>query len=91
MADKIYPKGLRGFKPHATAPEFVLGTLIITPSELTGWMNENASLATDYKGTPQFRCQILKGDNGPYIVLDQYKAKEQHSEPSTGDDSGLPF
>lgn len=82
MADKIYPKGIRVFPPRAGAPEWVLGTILLTPAELTAWLADNAQYLTDYKGNPQLRCQLLKGKDGPYITVDTYKAPEKAADES---------
>lgn len=78
--EKIYPKGIRTFKPHENAPEFVKGALIITPTELISFCDENPQLMTEYNGTPQLKCQMLHGDNGIYITVDTWK-KEASNEP----------
>ena len=36
--EKIYPQGLRTFAKNEKAPDFVLGTLVITPNELIKWL-----------------------------------------------------
>ena len=87
---KIYPKGLRTFPKNENAPEFVLGTLIITPNDLITWIKENESLLTDYNGSKQLKLQMLKGNKGIYFVVDTYK-----STPANGLTNGvkddLPF
>jgi hypothetical protein len=83
---KIYPKGLRTFPKNEKQPDFVLGTLMITPNELVSWLRENESLLTDYKGTKQLKLQMLNGDKGIYFVVDTY-AKDK--ELTKSDD--LPF
>jgi len=70
---KIYPKGLRTFAKNEKAPSFVLGTLVITPNELTSWIRENESLLSDYNGSKQLKLQILQGDKGIYFTVDTYK------------------
>ena len=93
MSDKIYPKGLRVFPPHANAPEFVKGTLIVTPRELIDFCKERAELLTDYKGTKQLKCQILEGDKGIYFQVDTWKP-ELRQAPQMGEDDDnepLPF
>ena len=90
MSEKIYPKGLRTFKPHENAPEFVKGTLIITPTELVQFCEENEHLMRSYNDTPQLRCQMLHGDNGIYITVDTWKKEEITKEKiSTPDGLGL--
>lgn len=97
---KIYPKGIRTFKPHENAPEFVKGALIITPSELLKFCEENKELMTEYNGTPQLKCQILHGDNGIYITVDTWKkdgANDGANDGASGEpiqgpeDDSLPF
>lgn len=78
---KIYPKGLRTFDKNANAPEFVLGTLIITPNELVAWLKENANYLTDYNGTKQLKLQILKGEKGVYFTVDTFVPKAKNETP----------
>ena len=75
--EKIYVKGLRTFAKNEKAPDFVLGTLIITPNELVQWLKENEQYLTDYKGTKQLKCQILNGDKGIYFTVDTWKPFNQ--------------
>lgn len=93
---KIYPKGLRTFAKHDNAPDFVKGTLIVTPNELVKFCKENEGLLTEYNGTKQLKCQILEGDNGLYFVVDTWKHTNQAPDkaPSNNVDDlgdGLPF
>ena len=87
MSDVIYPEGVRTFKKHEKAPEFVLGTVIITPNELVKWLKENPQYLTDYKGEKQIKLQCLKKrDGGITFQVDNYRAadpvqKIQESEP----------
>lgn len=74
--EKIYPKGIRVFKPNAGAPEWVLGTLLLTPHELLAWIEQNKQYMSEYQGNPQLRCQLLKGKDVPYITVDTYKKTE---------------
>jgi len=73
-AEKIYVKGFRTFPKHEKAPDFVLGSLIITPNEFFDWLEENKHLLQEYKDDKQLKCQILKGDKGISFVVDTYKA-----------------
>ncbi len=94
MADKIFPKGIVSFAKHANAPDFVLGTVVINPNELIGWLKENANLMTDYKGEKQIRFQLTMSKDGrPSFAVDTYKKPEaapeaDNSIPST---DGLVF
>lgn len=68
-----YPKGIIIFKPHEKAPDFVKGSVVITPKDFRDWCNENAEAATDYKGSKQFRFSLKEGKKGLYLELDTYK------------------
>lgn len=102
MADKIYPKGIRIFKPREGAPDWVLGTMIVTPSELEQWVKDNQQYMSDYNGTAQLKCDLLKGKDGPYIAVNTYKpANTQTTGNGTSEETkgaaeidindGLPF
>lgn len=82
--EKIYPKGIMCFDKHGSAPDFVIGTVIITPRELVDWIKENPTLLTEYKESKQLKLQMLKGSKGPYLVVDTYKA-----QPKTEADPAL--
>ncbi len=82
MADKaIYPEGVAAFNPHEKAPEFVLGTLVITPNDLVSWLKANPDYLTEYKGKKQLKLQIKKGTKGIYTTVDTYKPKNTDSLP----------
>ena len=84
MTDKIYPKGLIIFKPHDNAPDFVKGSLVITPNDLVEFCKENLALMTEYNGKKQLRCQLLEGRDGLYLQVDTYRA-----QPQQPDDGGM--
>lgn len=76
MSDKIYPKGIRVFPKHAKAPEFVLGTVIVSVDEFVAWVNDNHQLLTEYNGEQQLKLQLLTGNKGIYMQVDTYKKEE---------------
>lgn len=88
---KIYPKGLRTFKPHDNAPDFVKGTLLITPNELIEWLKDNSQYLTDYKGAKQLKCQILDGKDGLYFQVDTWKKDEGSTPASSQETNDPPF
>ena len=47
--EKIYPKGIMCFPKGDKAPEFVLGTVLITLNDLITFCKENPNLLTEYK------------------------------------------
>ena len=74
MADQILPKGVRMFNKHQNAPDFVVGSLVITPNDLVAWLKEQPGLMTDYNGAKQIRLQVLKSKDGNlYCAVDTYK------------------
>ena len=95
MSEKVYPKGLRTFPPREGAPDFVKGTLIITPRDLVEFIKERPGLLTEYNGAKQLKCNILEGDKGLYFVVDTWKPDpNQRPEPQPevdGNAEPLPF
>lgn len=91
MSEKIYPEGLRFFNKKDSQPDFVIGSLIITPRQLTDWIKANPSLLTEYNEQKQLKLQILKGDKGMYSVVDTYKPKTDNKTESKNDNDDLPF
>ena len=87
----IYPAGIRFFEKHQNAPDFVLGTMIVTPSELKKWCDENDELLKDYQGNRQLRLQLKKGSSGVYATVDTYEPKPTGLSASTPSTDGLPF
>jgi len=89
---KIYPKGIMCFEKHKNAPDFVLGSMVITPNQLMAWLRENEGLLTEYKGEKQLRLQVLNGNKGMYLAVDTYKPKTgvEGFNPKQ-DDGDLPF
>lgn len=82
--ETIYAKGLRMFNKHENAPEFVLGSMVITIQEFKDFVNNNQHLLTEYNGNKQLRCTLMKGDKGMYFAVDTYKKdqkpQEQHKQ-----------
>lgn len=91
--EKVFLKGFRTFAKHENAPDFVLGTLLITPNEFVSWLKENSQYLTEYKGDKQLKVQILQGQKGINFVVDTYKKEENKQEPKgvSQPKSDLPF
>ena len=89
MSQTVYAKGVRLFPAHSNAPDFVKGTIIITPRELVGFIKENPELLTDYNGEKQLKLQLLEGDKGLYTKVDTFKPSGGGSQDE--DDEPLPF
>jgi len=87
MSDKVYVKGMRVFPPHENAPDFVKGSLIITPRELVEFLKTQKERFTEYKGMKQLKCQILEGDNGLYFMVDTYKKPDEFPDGNIESDA----
>ncbi len=78
MADQILPKGLRFFPKGQNAPDFVLGTMVITMNDLFAFCKENETLVTEYNGAKQLKLQLLKSKEGKlYAAVDTFKPTPQ--------------
>ncbi len=94
MADKVFAKGIRTFAKHNSAPDFVLGELVITPNELFTWLKgEGAQYLTEYKDVKQLKLQVTKSrDGGLMLAVNTYKPQPQSQAPQTqAEPDGLPF
>ncbi len=91
MADQILPEGIRFFPKNDKAPDFVLGTMIITPNDLYEWLKANPHLLTEYKKKKQIKLQLLNSKGGKiYAAVDTWKPGEA-AATAQGDPQGLPF
>jgi hypothetical protein len=93
---KIYPEGIRTFKPHEKAPDFVLGSMIITLNDLIKFCKDNPDLLTEYKGNKQLKCKLLNGKYGVNIEVDTWKPEKREDNTTKVDefndvDDLLPF
>jgi hypothetical protein len=86
MAETIYPKGIRTFAKHDKAPDFILGSVIISLNEFFKWVKENPELQTEYDGNKQLKltCMTKKG-GGITFSVDTYKptAKTEPQQSAT--------
>ena len=81
--EKIKPNGIMTFKRNDKAPEFILGTMVITPSILTEWCERNSQYLSDYKGESQLKLTVMSGQYGLNICVDTWKPtnKDNRSAP----------
>lgn len=86
MADKIYVTGFRAFPKHEKAPDFVLGTLVISLDDFKAFVNGEAKqYLSEYKGKKQLKIQVTKGKEGGLVfAVDTWKA-EAKAEPTFED------
>jgi len=102
--ETIFAEGIRTFGRNEKAPDFVLGSIVITLEDFKAWVNSNQQYLTDYNGKKQIKLQVLKkkDGNGITVIVDNFKptpkTMEQKIEPLmqqfdgvVEDNSGLPF
>lgn len=74
MSEQKFAEGIRVFNKHEKAPDFVIGSLVITLNELINFCKDNPGLLSDYKGEKQLKLQLQKSKNGNLVaVIDTYK------------------
>ena len=90
MADKIFPEGIRVFKPHDNAPEFVKAELSIDAVALASWLKTN--------GKPNVKLTLKQSQKGSYYLeVNTYEGKAEAKAESlsnggvTPQDIDLPF
>ena len=72
--DNKLVSGIRYFEKRQNAPDFVLGSLVITPNDLWKFCKDNPEILTDYNGNKQLKMQILKSKAGnAYLAVDTFK------------------
>ena len=93
MADQILPQGIRFFPKNEKAPDFVLGTLVVTLDDLTQFFNERADLLTEYNNKKQLKLQLLKSKDGKlYAAVDTFKPQPRTEQPQpTAPEEKLPW
>jgi hypothetical protein len=65
MSDqKKYADGFRWFDRKDNQPDFVLGSISVTPAKLLEWVNANPELTSEYQGDKQVWFQVLKSKDG---------------------------
>jgi len=82
--ETIYFQGVRTFPKNDKAPEFVLGTGVISLNEFFQWVKENPQLQTEYEGKKQLRFQVLKKkDGGVTFTVDTFKPTAKTEPPQS--------
>ena len=96
MAEQILPQGIRFFPKNDKAPDFVLGTLVVTLDDLTQFFQDRSDLLTEYNNKKQLKLQLLRSKEGKlYAAVDTFKPQPKDTAPQQAavvdDDLGLPF
>ena len=94
MADQILPEGIRFFPKGQNAPDFVLGTMVVTINDLVAFAKARPELLTEYNGQKQLKLQLLNSKQGKlYAAVDTFKPQTQEAAPAPMEDplDSLPF
>ena len=96
MNEKIFAEGIRFFPPGEKAPDYIIGTLVITPNDLIGWLKNNSHLLKEYKDKKQLRLNVSRSKDGKGInaSVDTWEPKEGSQAPANftpKKDTDLPF
>ena len=80
--EKVKADGILLFNPNEKAPDFVKGSLVITPNKLIAWLKDNKQYLTEYNGNKQLKLQILEGNTKDgdaflYANVDTWKPTEK--------------
>lgn len=87
---KVYPVGIRMFNKHEKAPDFIIGTMVISIDSLVSFCQDNPHLLTKYKDEDQLKIQIQQGKKGLTAVVDTWR-KEVEKTVQPESDQSLPF
>jgi len=75
---KIFVTGIRFFDKHPNAPDFVIGSLVITPNDLFQWLQQNPQAMTQYNGKSQIKLSVKRSQQGAvYCELDTWQPQQQ--------------
>ena len=92
----IFVDGLNVFTPSTNAPEWVKADMVINPTNLIKWLQENDQYLKEGKRGLELRLQIKQSAQGKlYAAVDTYepKLKEEVTSKQTpvAEESDLPF
>tara|TARA_R110000803_G_scaffold106279_1_gene174380 strand:+ start:296 stop:586 length:291 start_codon:yes stop_codon:yes gene_type:complete len=91
--EKIYPNGLVIFAPREGAPDFVKGSMIITPKIFLEWAKTMTEHFREYENNKQLSFDLLDGNKGLYAVLNTYKPNPSSAKSvvTESKEDDLPF
>ena len=82
MSEK-FVSGVRMFDRRENQPDFVLGSLVITPDDIMDWVKQNPDKVSEYNGKRQVKFQVKRSREGKvYIELDTYGTPGHEKKPS---------
>ena len=81
--DIIYAKGFFCEKPRENAPDFIIARVSVKVPDAVAFLNAHAN-ASGY-----VNMDMLQGNNGPYLKLDEWKPEARQSAPAPSPSSAL--
>ena len=91
----VFVDGLNVYTPNENAPEWVKADMVLNPSKLVKWLQQNDDYLKEGKHGLELRLQIKQSAQGKlYASVDTYETKlkeEVTAKAVTVDDDDLPF
>lgn len=91
--EDVLIEGMRFFNPHANAPTFVIGEMVISLNDFFAWCKAHPELHSDYQGVKQVRIQIKESKQGNlYGSVNTYKPDNAQTarRPATRTEAAKP-
>ena len=92
----IFVDGLNVFKPNENAPEWIKANMVINPTQLVKWLEQNDQYLKEGKRGLELRLEIKQSAQGKlYAAVDTFepKLKEEvtSKQPVVEEEGDLPF
>jgi len=91
----VFVDGLNVYTPSENAPEWIKADMVINPTKLVKWLQQNDDYLKEGKHGLELRLQIKQSAQGKlYAAVDTYEPKlkeEVTAKAVTVDDGDLPF
>ena len=86
----VFIDGLNVFTPGEKAPDFVKASMVINPTKLIKWLQENDQHLKEGEHGLELRTQIKESKQGKlYASVDTFKPKPKAE--TVGEEENLPF
>ena len=91
----VFVDGLNVYTPGSNAPDWVKSDMVLNPTKLIKWLQDNDQYLKEGKHGLEVRLQVKQSAQGKlYAAVDTYEPKlkaEVTSKSVTVDDGDLPF
>ena len=82
----VFVDGLNVFTPNENAPEWIKADMVINPTQLVKWLEQNDQYLREGKRGLELRLQIKKSAQGKlYAAVDTYQPKLKEEVTLNGD------